>query len=314
MPVKIERKSKFHKLVYSDRPHRFRNIVFFLLVVGLLGTGWYYRANIISTFTGQGLQTQLLALPDEDQEYLLNLSNGLAFFSEQEVSSSAAFQQRIIETLIVHANEFDPEDVESALAYVVDYYGFEEPIPEQIQFDLIDAAEKFVQSYPLVAAQDIPLSNESKEYLLDQNNGLAGFTEDEVADSLSFQQRLIETLIVHANEFDTNEVEGAMDYLYDYYVFDTPIPSDVDDNLKEAASRFVETFPLLDLPSDVVIEEPTNDSPGGSGNAGPPPDVDAFLQNVVSVVANHQSQGKNFRPDNRAKSIEELLEAFMEQL
>lgn len=116
---------------------------------------------------------------------------------------------------------------------------------------------------------------------------LTGITTQE-----DLQQRFIETLLVHSQEFDKTSQVAAENYLKDYYDMTLPIPAKISEIVTTSAQRF--------LQGATVIPTQFNFTP--------------FINQVLSILANHQVATNNHQAVQRAQTTRSLLDALIKQL
>lgn len=135
-------------MVYTDKNRRFLVIGMVLIItVGLL---YALAGDRIKDILSSNFQTQLLALDQTDQDYLLNLPNATGALVQANVVSNEALEQAFLETLIIHKDEFDTSSETAAKDFLYQYYGFPEPVPTSVQNVIAEGITKFVQTSPFL--------------------------------------------------------------------------------------------------------------------------------------------------------------------
>jgi len=141
-------------------------------------------------------------------------------------------------------------------------------------------------------SQVTPIQQADLAYL--QNlNGLAPLNVSSIEE---LEQTLIETLLLHINEFDSADALAAEQYLKGYYEMLSPIPPEVANALTSAAQKFLQAQVIMTTASTTT----TTFSP--------------FINQVLSVLANHQVATNNYQAVKRAQTSRSLLDALILQL
>jgi hypothetical protein len=156
----------------------------------------------------------------------------------------------------------------------------------------------------VLLSQVTPIVQVDQDYLLNLPDALKPLTAAEVASAESIQQRFIETLYIHVNEFDETNVGAAMAFLQEYYKFPLPIPLSVETNIKAAADKFIITYPLF------AAGNSTTGTPAVTAEG----DYQAFLDQLITILANHQVSTNNYQSVKRAQTLQSLADAFVNQL
>ncbi|MGE3278490.1 MAG: hypothetical protein AB7J40_01650 [Candidatus Altimarinota bacterium] len=141
----------------------------------------------------------------------------------------------------------------------------------------------------LFLSQVTPIEQTDLTYL--QN--LTGLAPLNVTSIEELQQKLIETLLLHVNEFDQASATAAEDYLKKYYDMTDPIPPSVLNAIAAAAQKFLQA-------QIVVNANTTTFSP--------------FINQVLSVMANHEVSTNHHQAVKRAQTSRALLDALINQL
>lgn len=154
-----------------------------------------------------------------------------------------------------------------------------------------------------------------QDYLLNNlPDALAPLAAEEVSSEENLQQRFIETLFIHANEFDTASVDEAKEFLYEYYGFPAPVPTSVQEVIAEATQKFFTSYPLFaangstDTPSTTTGTDTSTATSSGSF------DKQAFVDQLITILANHQVSTNNYQSVKRSQTIQSVMELFAEQL
>ena len=133
-----------------------------------------------------------------------------------------------------------------------------------------------------------PLQQSDIDYITNLT-GLAPLTGVSTQEDL--QQRFIETLLVHSQEFDKTSQLAAENYLKDYYEMTDPIPAKILEIVTTSTQRF--------LQGANVIPTQFNFTP--------------FINQVLSILANHQVATNNHQAVQRAQTTRNLLDALIKQ-
>jgi len=121
-------------------------------------------------------------------------------------------------------------------------------------------------------------------------NGLAPLDVTSIED---LEQKLIETLLLHINEFDKTSATAAEEYLKNYYAMTEPIPPPVANAIAASAQKF--------LQAQIIVN--ANTSP-----------FSPFINEVLSVLANHEVSTNNHQAVKRSQTSKALLDALIKQL
>lgn len=141
-------------------------------------------------------------------------------------------------------------------------------------------------------SQVTPLQQTDLAYV----QSLTGLAPLNVSSIEDLEQALIETLLVHINEFDSTDALAAEEYLKDYYEMPSPIPPEVANAVTSAAQKFLQAQVIMTAASTTT----TTFSP--------------FINQVLSVLANHQVATNNYQAVKRAQTSRSLLDALILQL
>lgn len=133
-----------------------------------------------------------------------------------------------------------------------------------------------------------PLQQSDVDYISNLN-GLAFLTGITTEEDL--QQQFIETLLVHSQEFDKTSQLAAENYLKDYYDMTAPIPTKISEIVTTSAQKF--------LQGASVIPTQFNFTP--------------FINQILSILANHQVATNNYQAVQRSQTTRSLLDALIKQ-
>jgi hypothetical protein len=139
----------------------------------------------------------------------------------------------------------------------------------------------------LFLSQVTPLGGDDLAYLQD-------LTPPVQVDSLeTLQQLMIETLLDHMNEFDSNSDLAAKSYVLGYFQMNEP-PSNIDATIDTAVQKFLQFKAFMPAIASMTITP--------------------FLNEVLSVLANHQALPNNHQTIKRQQTGKNLLEALIKQM
>jgi hypothetical protein len=145
------------------------------LIVGFGVLGFLSYSDKLPDFlNGRFFLSQVTPIPQNDLLYLQNL-NGLAPLN---VSSLEELQQVMIETLIVHINEFDSTSTLAAEAYLKQYYEMTDPIPPEVANAVAASAQKFLQAQIILTASSNTTTNNFSPFI---NEVLSAMANHQVA-------------------------------------------------------------------------------------------------------------------------------------
>ena len=135
-----------------------------------------------------------------------------------------------------------------------------------------------------------PLQQTEIDYLKNLN-GLASLSGVSTEEDL--QQKFIETLLIHSQEFDKTSATAAERYLKDYYkITGTNVPDKVTESIKISAQKFLQAAALTPTQFNIT----------------------PFINEVLSILANHQVSTNNYQAVQRAQTTRSLLDALIKQL
>jgi hypothetical protein len=175
----------------------------------------------------------------------------------------------------------------------------------------------------VLLSQVTPIVQLEQDYLLDLQEALAFLTKEEVASSEALQQRFIETLFIHVNEFDETKPAAAEKFLKEYYAFPEPIPPGVQGEISTSADKFIISYPIFaaggsstDTTTTTSTGTTTTASTDGSTSttSSTEKDFQPFLDQIITILANHQVSTNNYQSVKRAQTIQSLMEAFANEL
>ena len=141
----------------------------------------------------------------------------------------------------------------------------------------------------LFLSQVTPIEDSDLTYL-QSLNGLAPLDVNSIQE---LEQKLIETLLSHVNEFDSTSAPEAEEYLKTYYAMTDPIPSSVLNAVSAAAVKFLQAQILVNANTSTF-------SP--------------FINEVLSVLANHEVSTNNHQAVKRSQTSRALLDSLLKQL
>ncbi len=168
----------------------------------------------------------------------------------------------------------------------------------------------------VLLSQITPIVQLEQEYLLKLENSLSPLSPEEVASAEALQQRFIETLFIHVKEFDVKDSNSATKFLVEYYGFTEPIPAGVQENMKAAVEKFIISYPLFadgENSSDTTSTTST-ETTNNTTSASAEKDFQPFLDQIITILANHQVSTNNHQSVKRAQTIQSLMEAFANEL
>lgn len=156
-------------------------------------------------------------------------------------------------------------------------------------------------------SQVTPLVQSDQDYLLNLQDALSPLSTEEVASSESLQQRFLETLFIHVNEFDETNAESSKNFLTEYYQFPPPVPTTVQTQIDTSVEKFLISYPLFAASGST---DSTTTTPAVSAEG----DYQAFPDQLITILANHQVSTNNYQSVKRAQTVQSLMEAFTNEL
>jgi len=162
-------------------------------------------------------------LDERVRNYLLTRSS---LRSLDDVTSLNQLEDLFVEVLKIHEQEISQVSEAAVLSYLDSYFDLTGEIPAEVKDRRLKAVKRFM------AVTTGSLKPEEKTYL-ETRGGMMML--DDIRDLETLENRFLETLRVHKDEFEAGQAES---YLVRYYDLTGNIPPNIIDRIKNAVQRF----------------------------------------------------------------------------